>query len=229
MTIAERLQAVYAQIARACELAGRDPGEVDLLPVSKRHPVDAIVEARASGVAVFGENRVQELLTKSAALEESDIDWHLIGSLQTNKANQVVRVPRLALVQTMDRVKLADALQLAAFKEGLRLDVLLQINATEEDHKHGSSLTDAPGLLSHLTADCPNLQPVGLMAMGPLSGDPAPVFRQVATLQQTLRQRSGLALPILSMGMTGDMPAAIAAGSTMVRVGTGVFGARPSK
>lgn len=228
MSVATRVEAVAAQIAQCCALAGRDPAEVKLLPVSKRHSVATILEAKASGYEVFGENRVQELSTKAEQLAEQGIAWHMIGSLQTNKVSQVVKVPGLQLVQTMDRVKLADALQLAAFREGLRIDVLLQINATGEDQKHGELPLSAPDLLSHLVTDCPNLQPVGLMAMGPMNGDSAAVFQAVADLREDLRQKSGLSLPILSMGMTSDMPEAIAAGSTMVRVGTGVFGPRPA-
>lgn len=228
MTIADRLQDVRDQIARVCQLVERDPAEVDLLPVSKRHSIDAILEARASGLEAFGENRVQELITKSQQLAEAGISWHMIGSLQTNKVNQIVQVPGLVLIQSLDRVKLADALQLAAFKEGRQIDVLLQTNATGEDQKHGVMPADAPDLLAHLIGHCPNLQPVGVMAMGPLLGDPAPVFKRVASLHEDLRERTGLPLPIASMGMTGDMTEAVAAGSTMVRVGTGVFGSRPT-
>lgn len=228
MSVAERVEAVGDQIAQCCARVGRDPAEVKLLPVSKRHSVDAILEARAIGCEVFGENRIQELSVKSEQLAGEGIAWHMIGSLQTNKVSQAVKVPGLKLIQTMDRVKLADALQLAAFREGLRIDVLLQINATGEDQKHGENPVDAPGLLAHLVTNCPSLQPVGLMAMGPMDGDSAAVFQAVADLREDLRQQSGLPLPVLSMGMTGDMPEAIAAGSTMVRVGTGVFGPRPA-
>jgi len=228
MGIATRIQDVRSQIERACALADRDPAEVELLPVSKRHPADSILRAKDAGASVFGENRVQELVSKARDLAGSGIAWHMIGSLQTNKVQQVVEVDGLALVQTMDRIKLADALQLAAFRQGMRVDVLLQVNATGEEQKHGATLAAAPALLAHLVSDCPSLRPTGLMAMGPLHGDPSAVFAQVAGLREDLRQSAGLPLPILSMGMTDDMAPAIAAGSTMVRVGTGVFGPRLS-
>ena len=228
MTIAARILQVRDQIARACALVDRDPGGVELLPVSKRHSAEAILEAQASGVRMFGENRVQELASKARDLAGASVAWHMIGSLQTNKVQQVVEIAGLVLIQTMDRVKLADALQLAAFRQGVDIDVLVQVNATGEEQKHGATPLEAPALLAHLMKDCPNLRPVGLMAMGPLHGDPSGVFEQVAEARESLRQTAGLPLPILSMGMTGDMEAAIAAGSTMVRVGTGVFGPRPS-
>lgn len=226
-TIAARLAVVRGQIAAACAAVGRDPESVTLLPVSKRHPNPVLLEAKAAGLTTFGENRVQELLRKAEELVAEGFAWHLIGSLQTNKVNQLLRAPGLAMVQSLDRVNLADALQAAAAQRGRRLDVLLQVNATGEEQKHGVLPAAAAALLAHLQSECPNLAPAGVMAMGPLEGDPAPVFAAVATLSQRLRDASGLPLATLSLGMTGDMAAAIAAGSTMVRVGTGVFGPRP--
>lgn len=226
MTLAARLETVRASIAAACVANERDPAGVGLLPVSKRHPTAAILEARAAGLDVFGENRVQELTEKAVELVESGVAWHLIGSLQTNKVNQLVRVAGLALLQSLDRIKLADALQQALADSARTLDVLIQVNATEEGAKHGACPADAADLLRHVNADCPALRPVGVMAMGPLHGDPDPVFRVVADLHETLRQSTGLPLPIRSMGMTGDLTAAIAHGSTMVRIGTAIFGPR---
>jgi hypothetical protein len=226
-TIADRLAVVHAQIAAACAACGRAPDSVELLPVSKRHPRAALLAAKAAGLATFGENRVQELAQKAAELADLGISWHLIGSLQTNKVNQLLRVPGLVVVQSLDRRDLADALQLAAHRQGRTLAVLLQIAATGEVHKHGVPPAAAAALLAHLRSACPNLSPMGVMAMGPLEGDPTPVFTRVKGLAERLRDASGLPLATLSLGMTGDMAAAIAAGSTMVRVGTGIFGARP--
>ena len=226
MTIADRLQVVHSQIAEACQRCDRDPDTVDLLPVSKRHPKSAILECQAAGIDTFGENRVQELVEKSADLVDNDITWHLIGSLQTNKVNQVLRVPSLALVQSLDRIRLANVMQSALADTAGSQDVLLQVDATSDETKHGVRVEETRALLEYVTRDCPNLRPVGLMAMGPVHGAAAPVFRAVADLRRRLQQSSGLPLPTLSIGMTGDMPAAIAAGSTMVRVGTGIFGPR---
>lgn len=237
MTFAARLGAVLGEIAAACESCDRDPAGVDLLPVSKQHPVAAIREALATGLDTFGENRVQELGGKAAELVDLDLAWHLIGSLQTNKVHQLLRIPGLALVHSVDRVRLADALQQAldaptpAAKTPVissrTLDVLIQINATTDASKHGVAPADAMSLLRHIASDCPALNPVGVMAMGPQRGDPAPVFERVARIHEDLRQGIGLPLPIRSMGMTADLRVAIARGSTLVRIGTALFGDRP--
>lgn len=229
MDLEDRLTEVRAQIMDACEVCGRDPAEVALLPVSKRHPAMALEVAQACGLSTFGENRVQELAEKAAALAGRGLSWHLIGSLQTNKVPKLLQVPGLVMVQSLDRAKLADTLQTELRREGRELDCLLQVNATGEAQKHGVSPEAAAALLDHIQEHCPALRVTGLMAMGPLSGAAAPVFAAVAELAAALRQRSGLPLAELSMGMTGDMGDAIAAGSTMVRVGTGVFGPRPAQ
>lgn len=228
MSIAERVSKVRANIAAACEVCGRDSAGVELLPVSKRHPVSAIREAMDAGLCTLGENRVQELVEKAGQLAGSGASWHLIGSLQTNKVNQLLRVPDLVLLHSLDRVKLADALQSALAAESRSLRVLIQVNATGEQSKHGVAVSEAPALLSHVKDCCPDLEVVGLMAMGPLHADSARTFREVARLREDLRESSGLDLHTLSMGMTGDLAEAIAAGSTMVRVGTDVFGPRPN-
>jgi pyridoxal phosphate enzyme (YggS family) len=227
MTILEGLTAVRAKIVVACESCGRDPSTVSLLPVSKRHPPAAILQAKATGLSLFGENRVQELVEKSEVLGDAGVEWHFVGSLQSNKVSSLLRVPSLVLVQSLDRIKLADALQLGLADAGRELSVLIQVNATGEESKHGATPAGAAELLRHVVDNCPQLRPAGVMAMGPLHGDPQPVFQRVASLHEDLRQHVGLPLPTRSMGMTDDMTAAIGAGSTMVRVGTGIFGPRP--
>ena len=225
---------VRAQIAAACACAGREPSEVELVAVSKRHPAAAVAAALATGQRVFGENRVQELKVKAsdfAGVEErgdetGGIQWHLIGPLQTNKVRDLLRVPGLALLHSCDRRKLADVLQQELDQRGERLDVLLQVNTSGEEQKHGCAVDEAPALLSHLLERCPALSVRGLMAMGPLQGSARQVFDRTAALRDDLRSRSGLSLETLSMGMSGDLGDAIAAGSTMVRVGTALFGPR---
>lgn len=225
MTIAARLQAVRARIASACAAAGRDPAAVTLVAVSKGHAVPAIEAALASGQRVFGENRIGELAEKATALAAAAPVWHMIGSVQTNKVATLMGVPGLALVHSLDRVGLADALQARC---GARepLACLLEIAATGEREKHGVLPAETAALLRHVQHACPALRVVGLMAMGPREGDPQPVFTAVAALRDRLQQAAGCSLPVLSMGMTGDLEAAVAAGSTMVRVGTGIFGER---
>lgn len=227
-TITSNLATVRAQIAAACVAAGRPAEAVQLLAVSKTHPADVVRAAHAAGQRAFGENRVQELLAKADSLTAlRDLQWHLIGSLQTNKVRDLLRVPGLALVHSLDRERLADELQRELARVGRSLDVLLQVHATGEVSKHGCLPEAAPALLEHVRTHCPRLLVQGLMAMGPLAGNPAPVFQAVAALRERLRASSGLPLPVLSLGMSGDFAQAIAAGSTLVRVGSAVFGARP--
>jgi pyridoxal phosphate enzyme (YggS family) len=225
--IAQQLSAVRERIAQACAAAGRDPAGVALLAVSKTQPAALVRAAHAAGQRDFGENRVQELVAKAAELRgHADLRWHLIGSLQTNKAKDLLRVQGLTLVHSLDRERLADELQRQLQAAETELRVLLQIHATDEPQKHGCPPADAAALLAHVQRSCPRLRVEGLMAMGPAAGDPEPAFAAVAALRESLRKSSGLPLPVLSLGMTGDLEAAIAHGSTLVRVGTGVFGAR---
>ncbi len=225
--IADNFAEVRAEIAAACAAAGRRPDDVALIAVSKRHPAAAVVEAMTTGQRDFGENRVQELVSKADELDgAADVRWHMIGSVQTNKVRDLVRVRGLALLHSCDRAKLADALQRELDGGDRRVDVLLQVHATGEANKRGCPLDDAGAFLDHMQSACPSLRVKGLMAMGPLHGDPRPVFERVAALREELRARSGLGLETLSLGMSGDLAAAIAAGSTMVRVGTSLFGAR---
>jgi PLP dependent protein len=210
-TIAANLATVRAQIAAACVAAGRAADSVQLLAVSKTHPADAVRAAHAAGQRAFGENRVQELLAKADSL---------------TALRDLLRVPGLALVHSLDRERLADELQRELARVGRSLDVLLQVHATGEASKHGCLPEAVPALLEHVRTSCPRLAVQGLMAMGPLEGDPAPVFAAVVALRERLRAASGLPLPLLSLGMSGDFAPAIAAGSTMVRIGSAVFGAR---
>lgn len=225
--IAQRLAAVHLEIAAACRAAGREPDTVRLLAVSKQHPAGAVRAAHRAGQRAFGENRVQELTAKARELADlRDVEWHMIGTLQTNKVRDLLRVPGLALLHSLDRARLADELQRELARTGARLAVLIELHVTGEPSKHGSAPADAPALLDHVQAHCASLDVRGVMAMGPLEGDAAPAFALAARVRDELRRRSGLPLPELSLGMSGDLPAAIAAGSTLVRVGTAVFGAR---
>jgi len=225
--IADRLAAVRRRIAAACIAAGRRSDEVTLLAVSKTHPTNAVRDAFAAGQRCFGENRVQELQGKARDLADlPGIEWHMIGSLQTNKVRDLLAVPGLALLHSLDRVRLADELQRELARSLRRLDVLLQVHATDEATKHGCPVAEVPRLLDHVRTKCPALVVRGLMAMGPVAGDAAPVFARIAALREALRGAAGLPLEILSLGMSGDLEPAIASGSTMVRVGTDVFGSR---
>ncbi len=225
--VIHRLAVVRARIDAAVVAAGREHGAVELLAVSKFHPASSARAAFEAGQRAFGENRVQELSLKAFELAElSGIEWHMIGSLQTNKAKDLLDVPGLAMLHSLDRAKLADELQKELNKRGTKLRALIQVHATGEETKHGCLPEDVRALLAHVRSKCPSIAIEGLMAMGPLEGDPAPTFALVHALLCDLRAETGLALPVLSMGMSGDLETAVLHGSTIVRVGTDIFGAR---
>jgi len=219
MSIADRLAQVRARIAEACTAAGRDPGAVSLVAVSKTHPAAAVAEALAAGQLLFGENRVQEAAEKFPPLRPAHpgLRLHVIGALQTNKAREAVRIADV--IESLDRPKLAQALAEAMAKEGRRPEVLVQVNVGEEPQKAGIPRAEAPGFLRACREEW-DLPVRGLMCIPPAEGDPRPHFAWLAGLAA----REGL--PVLSMGMSGDFEAAIAEGATHVRVGSAIFGAR---
>jgi pyridoxal phosphate enzyme (YggS family) len=217
--IATRLRAVQNQIEAAARAAGRDPRSVALVAVSKTHGVRAVRQALAAGQRIFGENRVQEAAAKFPQLraEYPDIALHLIGPLQTNKAKDAVAL--FDVIETVDRPKLAAELAKEMQKSGRRPHCYIQVNIGNEPQKAGVAPHDVSALLA-LSRDEYRLPVVGLMCIPPAGDDPAPYFARMAALAKAHR------LPILSQGMSGDFPAAIAAGATHVRVGTAIFGAR---
>jgi pyridoxal phosphate enzyme (YggS family) len=220
-----RADAIREQIAVACAAVGRDPVEVELLAVTKNHPPAAADYAARYGLRAVGENRVQEGIEKRA-LSKATVQWELIGHLQSNKAR--LAAEHFDRIQSVDSEKLLNHLDRAAADLGKALAVLLQINAGRDPAKFGAELEDAPRLLAAALTK-KNLRVEGLMAIAPLSSDPAVAERTFSTLRE-LRDRlaaeSGVPLRELSMGMSGDFAAAIAAGSTIVRVGTALFGSR---
>jgi pyridoxal phosphate enzyme (YggS family) len=217
-TIAGRLDGVQARIAAAAKIASRAPDSVALVAVSKTMPAEAIGEALDAGHRLFGENRVQEAKAKFPALRARfpDLRLHLIGHLQTNKAEEAVET--FDLVETVDRPKLAEALAKAMAKLGRRIPVYVQVNTGEEPQKGGV----APMAAEALVAECRRLglDVRGLMCIPPAEEEPAPHFALLADMAR----RFGLA--DLSMGMSADFEAAIRLGATHVRVGTAIFGAR---
>ena len=227
-TFPAALAAVRAQIAAACVAAGRDPATVRLLPVTKNDPAEAVALAAAAGFTAVGENRVQGAVAKQAecAAQGVHVRWELIGHLQSNKAKLAARA--FDRVQSVETTKLLDALDREATAAGRMLPVLLQINAGNDPAKFGAEPADAPALLEHALGKRA-LRVEGLMTIAPLSDDPEVArrtFANLRTIRDQLVARFGVALPELSMGMTGDLAAAIAEGSTMIRVGTALFGAR---
>ncbi|MFT3783181.1 MAG: YggS family pyridoxal phosphate-dependent enzyme [Nibricoccus sp.] len=219
------VDAVRFRMDEACRAAGRNPAEVELLAVTKTHPKEAVEYAVRYGLSGVGENRVQEAVEKKSSLTVQ-IRWELIGHLQSNKAKLAVQY--FNRVQSADSEKLIRLLNKAAEEQERALAVLLQINAGRDPAKFGAEIEDAPRLLE-TALGCKSLRVEGLMTIAPLSVDPAVAQRTFANLRELrddLSTRFGVPLKELSMGMTGDLEHAIAAGSTQVRVGTALFGQR---
>jgi hypothetical protein len=209
--VSERLASVRDRIARA----GRDPDEVAIVAVTKGFDVFACREALAAGLRMLGENRVHEALRKIDAVQEAE--WHLIGHLQTNKVRAAAG--RFAVIQSVDSVRLAERIAYATPAQS----VLVEVNVAREPQRSGVEPAQA---LEVIVAVAGLLDLQGLMAMGPSHGDPAPVFTEARELRDAGEQRLGKRLPILSMGMSADFEAALAAGSTMLRLGEVLFGPR---
>ncbi len=224
--LAANLSAVRSRIDAAARAAGRDPSEVSLLAVSKTWPADAVRALAALGQHDFGENRAQELLGKAADVADLPLRWHFIGQLQRNKAAAVARLG--AVVHTVDREPLARALDRAGQQSG-PVDVLVQVDlggaAGEVAARGGAAPAEIPGL-ADLVAASPGLRLRGLMAVAPRGEDPAPAFGRLAELADRVRADHPEAVE-LSAGMSADLEAAVAAGATVVRVGTALFGDRP--
>ncbi|SEM20191.1 hypothetical protein SAMN02800694_0160 [Luteibacter sp. UNCMF331Sha3.1] len=227
-SLAGRLAAVRASIAAACVAAGRDPADVTLLPVSKTFGADVVSEAVGLGLRRFGENKVQEIQAKATALAAEHLDWVVIGHLQTNKAKAVARFA--SEVQSLDRLDLAVALDKALQAQGRGIDVLVQVKTAPEETKSGLAPADLPAFLDGLKAFS-SLRVRGLMTLAEATDDEARVrtcFRTLYQLRDTALQ-AGHPAHALSMGMSGDFALAIAEGSTEVRIGSAIFGARTSK
>ena len=228
--IADRADAVRQRIAAAAARAGRDAADVTLVAVTKTHPVETVRAAVEAGLRDFGENRVQELVEKAEAVPGAgaggDVRWHLIGSLQRNKARDAAAYADL--VHALDSARLADALDRRAADAGRVLPVLVQVNVSGEDAKHGVAPDAAHALLEEAAAR-EHLRPVGLMGMAAIARTDADLERLVRPAFGRLRalfETAPVPLSVLSMGMSGDFEVAVEEGATHVRVGSALFGAR---
>jgi hypothetical protein len=224
-TIDANLQAVKARIEAAAKQCGRDANDIELLAVSKTFGADAVRSAHAAGQRAFGENYVQEAVEKIATLSGLPLTWHFIGPIQSNKTRQIAE--NFDWVHSIDRLKIAERLATARPATRAPLQVCIQVNIGDETSKSGIAPTEALGL-AHAIAKLPQLNLRGLMTIPPASSD---ISVQRSYFAQLRRLRDNIALqdcPLdtLSMGMSGDIEAAIAEGSTMVRVGTAIFGSR---
>jgi pyridoxal phosphate enzyme (YggS family) len=226
--IASRLQRVRRRIDAAAQRAGRSPASITLVAVSKTFGPDAVRAAAAAGQRVFGENRVQEAVAKIDALGDLDVDWHLIGHLQTNKARKAASV--CAWIESVDRLELLHKLDAASAELGIRRSILLQVDLAHEATKHGAAESDLRTLVDAALASRA-LDLRGLMLVPPIPAeaeDSRPWFRQLRDLRDRLVAGGAPAdrLAELSMGMSHDFEVAIEEGATMVRVGSAIFGTR---
>lgn len=228
IAMSERIARIKDRMAQACARVGRDPSEVTLLPVSKTFDDQAIRRAVSLGYKRFGENRTQEIAQKTPLLADCDIQWVVIGQLQTNKAKDVARLAHE--LQSLDRLELAEALDRRLQLEGRAIDVLVQVKTSPEETKAGLEPTGLIPFLKQISG-FQTLRVKGLMTMAILSEDESAVrrcFAQLRQLRDQARQEaiSGIELDRLSMGMSGDFELAIEEGSTEIRVGSAIFGAR---
>ncbi|MBD8529251.1 MULTISPECIES: YggS family pyridoxal phosphate-dependent enzyme [unclassified Massilia] len=228
-TIAANLQAVEATITAATEAAKRPRSGVQLLAVSKTFPMEAVLEAIAAGQRAFGENYLQEGVEKIAAVAraqpDAHIEWHFIGPIQSNKTRPIAT--SFAWVHTVERLKIAQRLSEQRLPEMGPLNICLQVNISGEATKSGATPVELPALARQV-ASLPNLRLRGLMAIPEAQSDPAlqrAAFSKLRALADSLRA-DGLDIDTLSMGMSGDMEAAILEGATIVRVGSAIFGSR---
>ena len=228
MSIAENIAVIRHNMEQAALACGRDPAEILLCAATKMNDADAVRQAIAAGVDCCGENRVQELVQKSKENAYEGAPVHFIGHLQTNKVRQVVG--KVDLIQSVDRVKLLRAISDEAARQGICQDILLEINIGQEESKSGFRADEIIPLLDHFD-DFPNIRVRGLMAIPPVSqnvGDNRKFFQEIYNLSVDItgKKYDNISACCLSMGMSDDYADAIACGSTMIRVGTAIFGAR---
>ncbi len=226
--VTQNLSKIRARIQQACDNCGRDSEEVSLLAVSKKHPVEAIRAAFAAGQKAFGENFVQEALRKQRQLQNLDIEWHFIGHIQSNKTREIATA--FDWVHSVDRLKVAKKLSVHRRPEQTDLGICLQVALADESGKSGVQPDDLAELASQI-AELPRLRLRGLMCIPPPSEKLSRQrhwFARLARLQKELIHL-GIDLDTLSMGMSNDLESAVSEGATLVRLGTAVFGPRPSK
>lgn len=227
MMLKENLAFVENEIQAACQRSGRKREDVTLIAVSKTKPVEMLNEAYDLGIRVFGENKVQELVDKHEVMPE-DIHWHLIGHLQRNKVKYII--DKVELIHSVDSIRLAEAIEKEAAKHELTANILIEVNVAKEESKFGLMPEEVDAFIDKI-AEFPHIHVKGLMTIAPFVEDPEenrPIFAHLRKLSVDIAKKNvdNITMSILSMGMTNDYQVAIEEGATMVRVGTGIFGAR---
>ena len=228
MTIRQRVETIRAQIKEAAIAAGRDPGQILLCAATKMNDAENVRQAIDAGVDCCGENRVQELVSKQKENAYQGVPVHFIGHLQTNKVRQVVG--NVDLIQSVDSLKLLEAIQKEAARQNISQSILLEVNIGNEESKSGFQLSEIHDLCQQMK-DFPNVRMMGLMAIPPIcqnSGGNNKFFQEMYNLSVdiTAKKYDNICVDILSMGMSDDYRDAIQFGSTMIRIGTGIFGPR---
>lgn len=223
----DNFKEVEARIQAACERAGRKREEVTLIAVSKTKPVQMLQEAYDLGNRIFGENKVQEIVDKYDALP-ADISWHMIGHLQRNKVKYII--DKVTLIHSVDSLRLAETIEKEAAKKGVTADILIEVNVAKEDTKYGVMPEDAARLVSQISV-MPHIRIKGLMTIAPFVTNPEEnriYFQRLRNLAVDIGENKSdnVTMSVLSMGMTNDYEIAIEEGATIIRVGTGLFGAR---
>ncbi len=225
--IEENLKEIHERMEAACRRSGRDPKDVTLISVSKTKPLEDLQEAYRCGERVFGENKVQEITQKEPMMPR-DAAFHMIGHLQRNKVKQVI--PHVAMIHSVDSVRLARQIQEDAEKAQRTVDILLEVNVAGEESKFGLAMNEVLDTIMEIHS-FPNIQIKGLMTIAPFVENPEDnreVFKKLYQLSVDITRKNidNVNMSVLSMGMTGDFEVAIEEGATMIRVGTGIFGAR---
>ncbi len=228
--IKENLEKVKENVAASEKKSGRDEGSVTVIAVSKTKPVEMLREAYDAGVRDFGENKVQEIVEKYPLLPK-DIRWHLIGHLQTNKVKYII--DKVCMIHSVDSLKLANEISRQAVKNNVVMDILIEVNVSQEESKFGVSVNDTEQLCRDISL-LPNIRIRGLMTVAPFTDDPEENRAVFCALRQLRVDIDGknidnVNMDQLSMGMSGDYTVAVEEGATLVRVGTYIFGAREYK
>lgn len=225
--IKENVAEVEARIQVACKRAGRRREEVTLIAVSKTKPVRDIYEVMETGIKDFGENKVQEMCDKMEMIQQP-LNWHMIGHLQRNKVKYIV--DKATLIHSVDSLRLAQQISQEAQKKSVESNILIEVNVAEEESKFGLSTAEVIQMVEEISK-LPSVHIKGLMTVAPFTDNPEenrPYFRNLKQLAVDIAEKNidNVTMSVLSMGMTGDYEVAIEEGATMVRVGTGIFGAR---
>lgn len=225
--IADNINRIQAEKAEAAKRAGRNPDEILLCAVTKTHTPEEINEAIKAGVTDIGENRVQEIVEKYEKVDK--VNWHMIGHLQTNKVKYII--DKVCMIHSVDSLKLAKEINRRSRENGINMDILIEVNAAEDKAKFGVDTDSARELAEDILANCENIRIRGLMTIAPYAEDAEdvrPFFRRTRELYDELSQirHPNLDFRYLSMGMSNDRIVAVEEGSTIIRVGTAIFGER---